>query len=212
MDDMLDLLFVWAWERMPFLVPIPRQRLASTDILVESLSTTVSARIATMDDFLEPYSIPILNFSSSESATPITRINCRSSIRQNKIKETYYPLLTFIILHVWVMLNLIRSYMFKLNIQLNPWILHLSSLVNMKHPLNTCFVNDRHNLKLYQAAKYDNQTPSPYYSFANVLVYGTTNENVLSQAKLTPSYAEDSLCKFRVAKPSNQRLPRVQHA
>ncbi|KAL4292913.1 hypothetical protein AHAS_Ahas18G0075600 [Arachis hypogaea] len=33
MDDTLDLLFVWAWERMPFLVPIPRQWLALADIL-----------------------------------------------------------------------------------------------------------------------------------------------------------------------------------
>ncbi|KAL4294419.1 hypothetical protein AHAS_Ahas18G0226200 [Arachis hypogaea] len=34
MGGPLDLLFVWAWERVPFLAPIPRQRLAPADILV----------------------------------------------------------------------------------------------------------------------------------------------------------------------------------
>ncbi|XP_015973254.1 serine/threonine-protein phosphatase 7 long form homolog [Arachis duranensis] len=34
MDGPLDLLFVWAWERMPFLAPIPRQQLALADIPV----------------------------------------------------------------------------------------------------------------------------------------------------------------------------------
>ncbi|KAL4305203.1 hypothetical protein AHAS_Ahas16G0054800 [Arachis hypogaea] len=34
MDDPLDLLFVWTWERMPWLASIPRQQLAPADILV----------------------------------------------------------------------------------------------------------------------------------------------------------------------------------
>ncbi|XP_057756278.1 serine/threonine-protein phosphatase 7 long form homolog [Arachis stenosperma] len=34
MDGPLDLLFVWAWEQMPFLAPISRQQLVSVDIPV----------------------------------------------------------------------------------------------------------------------------------------------------------------------------------
>ncbi|RYR61427.1 hypothetical protein Ahy_A04g018602 [Arachis hypogaea] len=33
-DDSLDLLFVWTWERMPFLVPIPRQQFAPANLSV----------------------------------------------------------------------------------------------------------------------------------------------------------------------------------